>query len=65
MTGHIEITVHEQPDGSLGVDVTVSGDLSTMEAVGLFDIAKLQHLDSKRTTRAVVHVAAGVDHGDA
>jgi hypothetical protein len=46
--GRIVIEVRETED-EFGVEVNVTGELSVLEALGLMEIAKLQHLQSKHT----------------
>ena len=48
MNGRIVIDVQDDGD-NLGITVDVSGSLNTLEAIGLFEIAKEQHRASKLT----------------
>lgn len=54
MKGRIVIELHEDED-DFGITVDVSAGLSTIEAIGLMDIAKAQHLASKHTQGPTVH----------
>lgn len=56
MSGRIVITLDDDGDQDIAVEVAVSGDLSTVQAVGLMEIAKLQHLESKKTPGPTVHI---------
>lgn len=47
--GKIVITIVDEPDEDrFGIEVEVTGSLMTAEVIGYMEIAKLQHLDSKR-----------------
>lgn len=48
MKGRIVIEL-DDTGGDFGITVDVSGDLDTMQAIGLLEIAKAQHLASKHT----------------
>jgi hypothetical protein len=47
MTRRIVIEVQNGDNGNFDVSVDVSGELNTLEAIGLMEIAKEQHRSSK------------------
>lgn len=54
----ITVAVVEDVAGDwLGVEVAVSDGLTTLEAIGLLEIAKSQHLRSKHTQGPTVYQA--------
>lgn len=56
MSARIVIELNTESTGDFGVSVDVSGELNTLEAIALFEVAKLQHLQSKHTRGPAVHV---------
>lgn len=45
----IHIALFERPDGLLGISVEAKGDTTTPEVIGILEMAKLQHLETKQT----------------
>ncbi len=54
MNGRIVIEL-DDANGAFGVSVDVTGDLDTLQVIGLMEAAKLQHLQSKRTPGPTFH----------
>lgn len=53
MKARIVIELHDE-GGEFGISVDITGELDTMQAIGLMEIAKAQHLASKHTRGPVV-----------
>ena len=56
MKRQIVITVHDTGE-DFAIDVEVSEGMNTLEAIGLLDIAKAQHLASKHRHKGAVYQA--------